>query len=159
MDSSQDYINDSVWRAVFYAEATAIKTAASIVFRLGFAKGLRLRRNRNLTQDELIDILYSNNGLGDIPSEDVYRFIETDLVIEARDDDGEICYIAVETSQTCDERDTDRAIAHAELLERFTGKRAYPAVAGLRQDDRILEITGSGEVFWYAMKSDELRPD
>ena len=158
MDSSQDYINDPLWCAVFYAEATAIKNAGVIAFLLGDANGLRLRSNRNLTQDELIDILYSNNGLADMPSEDVYSFIESDLIIEARDDEGEICYIAVEASQTCDERDTDRAIAHAELLERFTGKRAYPAVAGLRQDDRILDITGSGDVFWYAMKSDELRP-
>ena len=142
----------------FFAETAAIRSAAIIALRLGEAKGLQLFRNRNLSPDELIDILYSNTALSDISRGDRESFIESDLVIEARDEDGEICYIAVEVSNACDERDTDRAIAHAELLERFTGKRAYPAVAGLRQDDRILEITGSGDVFWYEMKSDELRP-
>lgn len=160
MDRRFDRIDDdfSHFRGS-YTEAAAIRNAAAITLQVGFAKGLRLRRNRNLTQDELIDIIDSDNALSSIPRGELQSFIESDLIIEARDDEGEICYIAVEASHTCDDRDTDRAIAHAELLERFTGKRAYPAIAGMRQDDRILDLIGSGDVFWYAVKAPELRPD
>ena len=160
MDRRFDRIDDdfSHFRGS-YAETAAIRNAAAITLRLGSAKGLRLRRNRNLTQDELIDILDSNNALSSIPRGELESFVESDLTIETRDDEGEICYIAVEASHTCDTRDTDRAIAHAGLLERFTGKRSYPAIAGVRQDDRILDITASGEVFWYALRAPEMRPE
>ena len=142
----------------YYTEAGATKRAAGIAINLGMSKGLRLRRIRNLSQDELIDILDSGDAWSTFSYGEVQSFVDSDLIIAAHDEHGETCYIAVEASYTCDSRDTDRAIAHARLLERFTGKRAFPAIAGVRRDDRILDIIESGEVFWHALQEENLRP-
>lgn len=159
MDSRFDRIDsDFSHFRFYYTEAGATKRAAGIAINLGMSKGLRLRRIRNLSQDELIDILDSGDAWSTFSYGEVQSFIDSDLIIAAQDEHGETCYIAVEASHTCDTRDTDRAIAHAGLLEQFTGRRAFPAIAGIRRDDRILDITESGEVFWHALQESEQRP-
>lgn len=159
MDSRFDRIDsDFSHFRFYYTEAGATKRAAGIAINLGMSKGLRLRRMRNLSQDKLIDILDSGDAWSTFSYGEVQSFINSDLIITAQDEHGETCYIAVEASHTCDVRDTERAITHANLLKQFTGKRAFPAVAGIRRDDRILDITESGEVFWHALQEENLRP-
>ena len=80
-------------------------------------------------------------------------FHAADLIMEAADQKGEACYVAVEASYTVNGRDTERAIRHAQLLTRFTGRRSYAVVAGQRQDDRIRQSVAAGEVFWYPIPS------
>ena len=81
------------------------------------------------------------------------------MIIEATDQDGNPCYIAVEISFTANGRDTSRALRNAEFLTRFTGKQAFSAVVGLRRDDRIRGLVESGEVFWYQLDPEVLEAE
>ena len=58
-------------------------------------------------------------------------FRDCDLIIEARSQTEGECYIAVQVSFTVDHSDISRAIKHAEMVTRFTGKPAFPAVSGV----------------------------
>ena len=88
---------------------------------------------RELSEKELLNFRYAN------------------IVIRAAEPDGTECYVAVEVSYTANGRDTQRAQRNAQLLTRFTGRRADPVVASLRIDDRIRTAVESGEVAWYQL--------
>ena len=92
----------------------------------------------------------------DIPANDLRSFRAADLIIEARDDKGEICFVAVEVSYTANGRDTYRAIRNADFMSRFTGKRTYSVVTGLRRDDSIEHAIASGDVQWYQLAPEAL---
>ena len=94
-----------------------------------------------------------------IPQRERASFYVSDFVAEVRDETGETHYIVVEASYTCDKRDTDRAIAHAELMTTFTQKRAWPVIAGARLDDEIQHIVETGDVLWFPFEQDEFRTD
>ena len=94
-----------------------------------------------------------------IPQSARASFYVSDFVAEVHDETGETHYIVVEASYTCDKRDTDRAIAHAELMTTFTQKRAWPVIAGARLDDEIQHIVETGNVLWLRFEQDELRSD
>ena len=86
-----------------------------------------------------------------IPEKELLSFRYADIVIRAAEPDGTECYVAVEVSYTANGRDTQRAQRNAQLLTRFTGRRADPVVASLRIDDRIRAAVDSGEVAWYQL--------
>ena len=94
--------------------------------------------------------LTRGQDLSGISRGDLRSFHRADLIIQVTDSQGQESYIAVEMSYTADERDTTRAVRNAEYLERFTGRPAKAAVAGLRRDRRIEDI-GLDEVFWYEL--------
>ncbi len=94
--------------------------------------------------------LTRGQDLSGISRGDLTSFHRADLIIQVTDSQGQESYIAVEMSYTADERDTTRAVRNAEYLERFTGRPAKAAVAGLRRDRRIEDI-GLDEVFWYEL--------
>ena len=71
-------------------------------------------------------------------------FHRADVIVEASDRGGELCYVAVEASYTVNGRDSSRAIRNAGLLAKFTGCRSYAVVAGLRRDGRIQDRYRSG---------------
>ena len=62
-------------------------------------------------------------------------------------------------SYTANGRDTRRAVRNAEYLTRFTGRRAYAVVAGLRFDNRIRKAVESGAVAWYELRQQLLEVD
>lgn len=128
---------------------SALRSAASLARRMG------LRRVRNLTEDDLLDMTYGADT-ADLSANVLESFHLADLVMETTDADGETCYIAVEISFTADDRDTSRALRNAALLTRFTGKAARAAVAGIYQDNRIQPQIESGEVVWHRLRRDEL---
>ena len=97
-----------------------------------------------------------NGDTSGIDPIDLRKFRNADLVIEAVDDHGETHYIAVEISYTADSRDTDRAIMFAGFLKKFTGRNAHAAIAALSIDNRIRNITQSGDVFWYRLEDYDL---
>ena len=119
------------------------------------ADDMGLRRTRTLSRDDLWEMTESAQTT-DIPTNILRSFRRADLVIEAKDKNGETCFIAVEISFTANGRDTDRAVRNAELLTRLTGKPSYAAVAGLNQDNRIQASFESGEVFWHQLDRDQL---
>ena len=136
-----------------YAETEAVKNAASIVLDLNEAKGLGLdETNMSVLTRDGVRALARGYGLEKLDAIDRGRkesLYKADLVIEvARKADSSACYIAVEASYTCDERDTRRAVSNADLLTKFTGKEAWPVIAGVRKDGRIQALVNSGEVFW-----------
>ena len=157
MDEHQQSNDRHFWRIedtlkylkASHARNSALRSAATLARRMG------LRRIRNLTEDDLLDMTYDADT-SDLSDNVLDSFHLADLVMETTDADGETHYIAVEISFTADERDTGRAIRNAALLTRFTGKAARAAVAGIYQDNRIQPQIDSGEVFWHRLRRDEL---
>ena len=117
-----------------------------------------LRRTKTLTQDDLW-MMTDQANTSIIPANELKSYRRADLIMEATDSDGDPCYIAVEISFTANGRDTRRAMRNAKLLTEFTGRRSYPAVAGLRRDDRIQDLIKSGTVFWYQLDPDVLEAE
>ena len=119
------------------------------------ARDLNLRRTKNLTQEELLDLIDAADTSG-IHVSDLRSFCVADLIMEAQAVDGTICYVAVKTSYTANGRDTGRAIRNADFMTRFTGKRSFAVVSGLYRDDRIQDSIESGEVFWHQLMPEQL---
>ena len=113
-----------------HARDAALREASILAEDMGF------QRAKTLTQDDLGALLARADTSG-IPTNELRSFRRADLIIEATDPNGATCYIAVEISFTVNGRDTTRALRNAAFLTKFTGDRSYPAVAGLRRDDRI----------------------
>ena len=135
-----------------HARDAALREASIIAEDMGF------QRTRTLTQDDL-GALIARADTSSIPTNELRSFRRADLIIEATDQKGATCYIAVEISFTVNGRDTTRALRNAGFLTRFIGKHAYPAVVGLRRDDRIQDLIDSGEVFWYQLDPEVLEAE
>ena len=135
-----------------HARNVAIDNAASI------ARDMGLRRVRNLSQDDLLEIIDAADTSA-LTAGELRSFRQADLVIESLDSQGEHCFIAVEISFTANGRDTARATRNARLLTAFTGRPAYAAIAGVRRDDRIQENIRSGEVVWHELDSSDLEAE
>lgn len=135
-----------------HARTAAIRQAPGIAADMGF------QWTRDLDVNDLIHII-ANGDTSDISANDLRKFRNADLVIEAVDDQGKTCYIAVEISYTADARDTDRAIMFAGFLKKFTIHDAQAAIVAVDIDDRIQEVTASGEVFWYPLEDKYLDVD
>ena len=114
------------------------------------AREMGLRRKKNLSRDDLWDLIDQADTSG-IPTNELRSFRRADLIMEATDQEGATCYVAVEISYTANGRDTTRALRNAGFLTRFTGRRSYAAVAGLFRDERIQDLIDSGEVAWYQL--------
>ena len=135
-----------------HARNVALEDAPTI------ARAMGLRRLKTLSRDELWD-LTDDADTTDIAPNTLRSFRRADLVMEATDQAGAPCYIAVEISFTANGRDTSRAVRNAEFLTRFTGKPAHAAIAGVHRDDRIQSSVESGTVFWYQLEPADLEAD
>ena len=135
-----------------HARNVALEDATTI------ARAMGLRRIRTLSRDELWDLTDAADTT-DIAPNALRSFRRADLVMEATDQAGASCYIAVEISFTANGRDTSRALRNAEFLTRFTGKPAHAAIAGVHRDDRIQSSVESGAVFWYQLEPADLEAD
>ena len=135
-----------------HARSTAAGEAADIAEYMGF------RMLRALTGDDLRQLVRASDTTG-IAASELQSFRRADLVIECADSDGNIHYIAVEASNTADERDTRRAIRNAGFLARFTGQPAHSAIASVRNDRRIQDIIDSGQVYWHALADRDSQPE
>ena len=145
-----------------YAESATVKEFINIAIDLSDIKDLGIDETsaKIVTQDELLAMAseYGSERLSAIPKGDRQSFYRSDLVIKTRLEDGDTCYIAVEASYTCDDRDIDRALTHAELITTFTQKTAWPVVASVRVDNRIQRNIDEGDVFWYPLDEERLHP-
>ena len=135
-----------------HARDAALREASILAEDMGF------QRAKTLTQDDLGALLARADTSG-IPTNELRSFRRADLIIEATDPNGATCYIAVEISFTVNGRDTTRARRNAAFLTKFTGDRSYPAVAGLRRDDRIQGLIDDAEVFWYQLDPEVLEAE
>ncbi len=143
-----------------YAQAAVEKNSIVIVMDLSEAAGLGLDEltARNLRQKDLVGMARRSGDTSDLSRGELRSFYQSDLVIEALDENGEAHYMAVEASYTCNGRDATRATAHARLLKRFTGLPAHPVVAGVRRDMNIEPEIEAGKVFWHQIDEDQLKP-
>ncbi len=135
-----------------HARTTAIRKAA------GIARVMGLRRTRNLSMDDLYDMIDSADT-SDIHANVLTSFANADLVMEAKNSGGEMCYVAAEISYTVHDRDVSRASRNSRFLTRFTGRPAFAAVSSESIDEDIQDIIDSGEVFWYQLTSEDLEVD
>ena len=127
-----------------HARNAAVEEASTI------ARDLGLRRTKTLTHDDLWELTDRADTTA-IDRADLRSFRRADLIMEATDEAGESCYVAVEISYTANGRDTTRALRNADFLTRFTGRNAYAVVSGMRRDDRIGDSIDAGAVFWYQL--------
>ena len=132
-----------------HARTAAIRQAPGIASDMGF------QWTRNLSMHHLLRMIANGDTTG-IDSIDLRKFRNADLIIEAVDAQDKTHYIAVEISYTADARDTDRAIMFAGFLKKFTGRNTHAAIAALNIDNRIRNITQSGDVFWYRLEDYDL---
>ena len=135
-----------------HARNSAIGEAPDIAENMGF------QMIRVLSRDDLRELLHTSDTSG-IATPELQSFRRADLVIEAADADGNIHYIAVEASNTGDERDTRRAIRNAEFLARFTGQPTHSAVASVRNDRRIQQTIDRGEIHWHPLADRDARAE
>ena len=144
-----------------YAENAVRRQAITIAFGIGNANGFNFDETtlKPLDRDALVRKAAESGLIANIPQSERASFYVSDFIAEVRDEDGETHYIVVEASYTCDKRDTDRAISHAELMTKFTQKRAWPVIAGARLDSEIQHIVESGDVLWVRFEQDEFRSD
>ena len=89
------------------------------------AEEMGLAYVKSLRRSDLTRLVRFSDKSGIEPS-DLQSFRLADLIMEATDQAGATCYIAVEISFTVDERDTDRAIRNSTFLTRFTGQPSLP---------------------------------
>ena len=145
IDGRLDRIQDDVGtiRGI-YARDSAIRDAIQIADDMG------LTWVRSLSQEEL-GRMSNTPQASALTRAERRSFRRADLVFEALDSQGTSCYVAVEVSFTVNGRDTSRAADHAQILTALTSSPAYPAVAGMRRDDRISDILDSGEIFWFEL--------
>ena len=127
-----------------HARNAAVEEASTI------ARDLGLRRTKTLTRDDLWELTDRADTTA-IDRADLRSFRRADLIMEATDEAGAPCYVAVEISFTANGRDTTRALRNAEFLTRFTNRRASAVVSGLRRDDRINDSIDAGAVFWHQL--------
>lgn len=96
--------------------------------------GLRYRRARVLSKQELMDALADAEDEGRLNAREIARvhraIRDADAVVRARDAQGEV-WLVVEVSQVVDQGEVRRARERAEALGAL-GVRTVPAVAGTR---------------------------
>ena len=126
--------------------------AGVIASEMGFALA------HTLTRADLMNITRLQETT-DIPRGDMQSFHRADLIMQVTDSENRPHYIAVEASFTVNGRDSRRALRNAELITRFTGQPAHPALAGVRSDQDIRQLFESGQLYWYEISSEDVQPE
>ena len=134
-----------------HAVSKTAREARAIAQEMGF------QLVRTLEYNDLLEMHLSADTDG-IETRELRSFRRADLVIEVTDENDATHYIAMEISYGADNRDTSRAIRNAGFLTRFTGCPAHPAIASIRNDNRIRDVIDSGQVFWYELDDRTPRP-
>ena len=127
----------------WYASSVASRSAETLPLDLG------LEYVRTLSEADLDRMVRAARP--DLPLNEVRSFRRADLVVEARDE-SEIVYIVLEASYTADLRDSDRAQRNARMLTEFTGHRAIPVIASVRNVNEVSALVETGVVHWYEIE-------
>ena len=132
-----------------HARTATLRSATTIARKMG------LRRTSTLSEDDLWDITDSADT-SSIHANVLDSFRSADLVMEATNTEGEVCYIATEISFTVHQIDISRATRNSRLLTRFTGRPAHAAVAGEYVHEDIQDVIDSCGVLWHRLKRSDL---
>ena len=132
--------NDMSTVKAAHARWSALRGAESITFDMD------IEYVKTLSEADLIRM--AKTAAPGIPRNELFSFRTADMVVEARDESGTV-YICMEASYTGDLRDSDRAQRNAGLLTQFTGHRAIPVVASVRNVNEVSSLIDSGAVYWF----------
>ena len=132
-----------------HARTYAVKRAYSI------ARSIGLSKPKILTDEDIWNITDAADTSA-IPANDLDSFRQADLIMEAQDDEGKSCHVAVEISYTLAGSDTRRAIRNAQFLIDFTRSPAYAVVAGMRANNRAQSDIDSGKAAWFRLRPRDL---
>ena len=132
--------NDMSTVKAAHARWSALRGAESITLDMD------IEYVKTLTEADLVRIAKTGNP--NMSRSEMFSFRTADLVVEANDEAGTV-YICMEASYTGDLRDSDRAQRNARLLTEFTGHRAIPVIASVRNVNQVTALVDSGEVYWY----------
>ena len=135
-----------------HARTYAVRRAFSI------ARSVGLHQPKVLTDEDIWNITEAADTSA-IPANDLHSFREADLIMEAQDDEGRTCHVAVEISYTLAGNDTSRAIRNAQYLSDFTRNPAHAVVAGRRANDRAQSDIDSGKATWFRLRPRDLAAD
>jgi hypothetical protein len=140
--------NDVAQAKAGHARFITAYHGGAIVFGMQMDLNLGIVYVRDVTRNELALMAHKAAG-GDIATNDLRSFSRADLVIEAADENGRVCYVAVEASFTASLRDVTRAQRNAKMLTGFTGRPAYAVVSSVRNDLHVETEIAAGNVWWY----------
>ncbi len=132
--------NDMSTVKAAHARWSALRGAESITLDMD------IQYVKTLTEADLVRI--AKTASPNMPRNELFSFRTADLVVEATDESGTV-YICMEASYTGDLRDSDRAQRNASMLTEFTGHRAIPVVASVRNVNELTALIDSGAVYWY----------
>ena len=132
-----------------HARTAAVGRAFSI------ARSVGLTQPKVLTDEDIWNITDAADTIS-IPANDLDSFRAADMIIEAQDDEGRTCHVAVEISYTLAGRDTARAIRNAQYLRNFTHNPAYAVVAGMRANNLAQNDIDSGKASWFQLRPRDL---
>ena len=133
-----------------YARDAAVRNAMAIAAELG------LEYVRSVPQEDLVRM--SRSAIGRVPTNHLRSFWSADLIIEASDGIN-THYLAVESSYTADQRDTDRILRNVQFLTEFTGQTARAIVVSVRNDDHVSALVESGAIYWYQLEDRRPAPE
>lgn len=133
-----------------YAENAAERNAVAIAAELG------LEYVRAVPQADLVRM--SRGATDRIPINQLRSFWTAGLIMEASDG-SDTHYIAVESSYTADQRDTDRVQRNVQFLTEFTGQTARGVIASVRNDRHVDSQVESGAIYWFPLKDRSPQPE
>ena len=112
---------------------------------------------RLLDPGEIVRMTMTEAAL-EFDQSDLNSFRDCDLIIAAQSPSDGDCYIAVQVSYTVDHSDISRAIKHAEMVTRFTGKPALPAVSGVQRADVTERRLSTDAVYMHRLPRSSTQP-
>ena len=121
-----------------------------------FALSEDLLIEKILTAQDIGAMIRSRQGV--VPQDARMSFVQADLLIHAKDSDGEDHYIAAEVSYTVGSSDVDRAIRNAKFLGELTDKEAHAIVVGSEINGTAAMIIEREGVPWYQLRRRDTRP-
>ena len=133
-----------------YAQNVAVRNGAAIAAELG------LEFVRAVPLEDLVRM--SRSAIGRIPTNELRSFWNADLVMEVSSG-ADTQYVAVESSYTANQRDTDRAQRNARFLEEFTGQTARAVIVSIRNEWQVQPEVDSGAVYWYQLEDSRPQPE
>ena len=94
----------------------------------------------------------ARDGGADLQDDAIKSFLNSDIVVETADGEGETTYLGVETSFTGDLHDADRARNHATLLQPLTGKPCRAVIASSQKNAGLSKLIERGEIAWHELR-------
>ena len=105
---------------------------------------------------DLITLLRRVSGMDKDHRQSFHR---ADLVLKAATPDSSPCYVAAEAAYAAGRRDADRALRHADYVQRCTGSPVHAVVSSVHVAPEVQRLVADGTVHWYRLKDEDLEEE